>query len=53
MPPSGRRAERTSSTRWVEKSLQAGRLLVIEQGGHALGDEIVGIAPGRRRRARR
>ena len=42
MPPSGRRAERISSTLSEGWSLQADRLFVIEQALEPLGDEIVG-----------
>ena len=42
MPPSGRRAERISSTLSEGWSLKADRLFVIEQAFEPLGDEIVG-----------
>ena len=45
MPPSGRRAERISSTRERGMEPKADRLFVIEQALEPLGDEIVG-APG-------
>ena len=44
MPPSGSRAERTSSTRWVEKSLSRVGCVVVEQRRHAVGHEVFRIA---------
>ena len=42
MPPSGRRAERISSTLQRGMESQADRLFVVEQALEPLGDEIVG-----------